>query len=235
MRFAFLLWGTGRGWSWGSAGGQAGRGAQRRAEESTPSLHLLLGFSLSSAIPTVVSQEGTFTSGLRVCVCAYRCADVYKHACALVSVCTHGHACSCVGACLRSHICTCVFMCAVMGTQLGRHRSAHTHVHVLCEHTHVHACTCTCTHKLVCGYACRSMYLWSLHESLCNACCVCVDKYLCSRVHTCAHVYVCTHVSVYVCICACVCMCEFVSMSACTCVGVQFLSRAIRELARLAR
>lgn len=50
------------------SGGQAGRGAQRRAEESPLSLHLLLGSSLSSAIPTVVSQEGTFTRGLCVCV-----------------------------------------------------------------------------------------------------------------------------------------------------------------------
>lgn len=215
------------------AGGPGGS-AEGRREYSEPAS--APGFQPVQRNPnSCVTRRHFYQRPSCVCVCAYRCADVYKHACALVSVCTHGHACSCVGACLHSHMCTCVFMCAVMGTQLGRHRSAHTHVHVLCEHTHVHACTCTCTHKLVCGYACRSMYLWSLHESLCNACCVCVDKYLCSRVHTCAHVYVCTHVSVYVCICACVCMCEFVSMSACTCVGVQFLSRAIRELARLAR
>ena len=93
VRFAFLLWGTGRGWPWGSAGGQAGRGAQRRAEESPPSLHLFLGSSLSSAIPTVVSQEGTFTSGLRACVCVHTGVQM----------------------CISTHVR--LFLCAHMGTR----------------------------------------------------------------------------------------------------------------------
>lgn len=82
---------------------------------SPPSLHLLLGSSLSSVIPTVVLQEGTFTGGLRVCVCMYahRCADVCKHTHAFVFVCTHGCTCSCVGMCLRtSCMDVCIYVCS---------------------------------------------------------------------------------------------------------------------------
>lgn len=102
-------------------------------------------------------------------------------------------------------------------------------MHMLCEHTHVHACTCAHTHSL-CGAVRAGVCICvSSYESSCNACCVC------GHVSVHVRVYVCTRVSVHMCICAGVYMCGFVSMSAGTRVGVQLLSRAVRELARLAR
>ena len=77
------------------SGGQAGRGAQRRAEESPLSLHLLLGSSLSSAIPTVVSQEGTFTRGLCVCVRMHTGVQM----------------------CISTHVC--LYLCVHMGTRVA--------------------------------------------------------------------------------------------------------------------
>ena len=128
------------------AGGPGGS-AEGRGESSEPAS--VPGFQPVQRNPnSCVTRRHFYQRPSRVCVCAYRCADVYKHTCALVSVCTHGHACSCVGACLRPHMCTCVFMCAVMGTQLGRHRSAHTRLRMH-MYMHTQACVWLCVQVYV--------------------------------------------------------------------------------------
>lgn len=98
---AFFSVGTGWGWLWDSAGGQAGCGAQWRTEVSPPSLHLLLGSSLYNVIPTVVSQKALLLEAfVCVCVCVqatwvstwvhvWLCRRVFAHL-----MC--GHVCLCV-------------------------------------------------------------------------------------------------------------------------------------------
>ena len=180
----------------GSAGGQAGRGAQQKTGRPQ-SLHLFLGSSLSSAILTVVSQEGTFTRGLRVCVCVHTCVQMcVSHKCACICMYTWAHVC------VGMYLCT---SCAHLGVnvQPWKHNYAgtgvHPHVPVLCEHTHVHACTRTRTHTFVCGRDAGLCVCVSLREYLCDVSCVC--GYVSVYTHACVHVYVCAHVSVYLCMC----------------------------------
>ena len=193
----------------GSAGGQAGRGAQRKTGRPQ-SLHLFLGPSLSSAILTVVSQEGTFTRGLRVCVCAHMCADVCEHTSVPVFACTHGHTCVCVGMYLCA---SCAHLCVNM--QPWKHNYAGTgeHTHVPCSvSTHMFTRAHAHTHTRLC-VAVMQVYVFVCHYmNTCVMSAVCADMYLCTRMHVCMCMYVhmclymCAFVHVYECVNLCPCM-----------------------------